>query len=391
MKFCRRAEGTVSARSIFKKAREDTRTTYHVYVAAALMEYYCTKDKKIAGNVFELGFKKFKDNHKYVLEYIEFLSHLNEDNNTRVLFERALTSGSLEADQTVDIWNKFIEFETNVGDLPGIKKVEKRRGQAFDLSETLMSCPTARLIDRYRFNELFPCTRDELSSMGYESSELLESLKNVSGNVLLSGSGLSGGLGLDSNFTTQTNTSGSGQIANASNNLSKDILRPDVFQMVPFKPKFKWITGEHRLPGGGFPLPPAAELLCQTLPPPDSFQGPFVVVDRLMDVFMNMRLPSDFVSPSFNGNGMAPSSRLFDTAKSASWSATVAPTHLSGTGDGGVRDSRSMSPSGSIAEKRRRTSKSRSREPRGSDDDDDSNLSAPANDIYRQRQQKRMK
>ena len=58
MKFCRRAEGTASSRKIFKKAREDPRTQHQAFVAAALMEYYCTKDTKIAGNVFELGFKK---------------------------------------------------------------------------------------------------------------------------------------------------------------------------------------------------------------------------------------------------------------------------------------------------------------------------------------------
>lgn len=43
MKFARRAEGIKSGRMIFKKAREDTRTRHHVYVTAALMEYYCSK------------------------------------------------------------------------------------------------------------------------------------------------------------------------------------------------------------------------------------------------------------------------------------------------------------------------------------------------------------
>ena len=125
MKFSRRVDGTTAARGVFKKAREDKRSSYHVYVAAALMEYYCTKDRKIAGNVFELGFKKFKDNEEYILAYVDHLSHLNgercimrkqirlqyllivvnllylfsEDNNTRVLFERALTSGSLQPNQ----------------------------------------------------------------------------------------------------------------------------------------------------------------------------------------------------------------------------------------------------------------------------------------------------
>ena len=43
MKFARRAEGIKSGRTIFKKAREDARTRHHVYVSAALMEYYCSK------------------------------------------------------------------------------------------------------------------------------------------------------------------------------------------------------------------------------------------------------------------------------------------------------------------------------------------------------------
>lgn len=43
MKFARRAEGIKSGRIIFKKAREDARTRHHVYVTAALMEYYCSK------------------------------------------------------------------------------------------------------------------------------------------------------------------------------------------------------------------------------------------------------------------------------------------------------------------------------------------------------------
>ena len=43
MNFARRAEGIKSARAVFKMAREDKRSTYHVFVAAALMEFYCSK------------------------------------------------------------------------------------------------------------------------------------------------------------------------------------------------------------------------------------------------------------------------------------------------------------------------------------------------------------
>lgn len=51
MKFARRAEGIKSGRSIFKKAREDVRTRHHVYVTAALMEYYCSKVSSAAPGV----------------------------------------------------------------------------------------------------------------------------------------------------------------------------------------------------------------------------------------------------------------------------------------------------------------------------------------------------
>ena len=393
MKFCRRAEGTASARKVFKKAREDARATEQVYIAAALMEYFCTKDRKIATNVFELGFKTYKNNPNYVQEYIKFLFHLNEDNNTRVLFERALTSDALSPEQTIDIWNKFLEFETNVGDLPGIKKVEKRRAQAFDLSDTLKSCPSARMIDRYRFNDLLPCSQDELTSMGYEYLNLIDSQnKTASAN--------SNGAASGTNSGTNTNASSSENVTNGTNKIIAEnvkTFKPDTSQMVPFKPKFKWVQGEHRLPGGGFPLPPAAEVLCQTLPPPDSFQGPFVQVDRMMESFMNMRLPNEYIPPTLTGNDYSHSSRLFDTAKAAAWN-DPPPDGISSSinSDNGERElskARSISPSGSALSdnaKRMRFSKSRSREPR-SDDEEDSNSSAPVNDLYRQRQQKKNK
>lgn len=51
MKFARRAEGIKSGRTIFKKAREDARTRHHVYVTAALMEYYCSKVSALPGSL----------------------------------------------------------------------------------------------------------------------------------------------------------------------------------------------------------------------------------------------------------------------------------------------------------------------------------------------------
>lgn len=56
---------------------------------------------------------------------MEFL--YTEDNNTRVLFERVLSSGGLTPTLSVEVWNRFLEFESNIGDLSSIVKVERRR------------------------------------------------------------------------------------------------------------------------------------------------------------------------------------------------------------------------------------------------------------------------
>jgi hypothetical protein len=44
-------------------------------------------------------------------------------------------------------------------------------------------------------------------------------------------------------------------------------------------------------PGGTFPMPPAAAGVCALMPPPTSFRGPFVAVDRLMHLFNRISLP----------------------------------------------------------------------------------------------------
>ncbi|KAH0550208.1 protein suppressor of forked isoform X1 [Cotesia glomerata] len=335
MKFARRAEGIKSARTVFKRAREDPRSRHHVYVAAALMEYYCTKDKNIAFRIFELGLKKFADNPDYILCYIDYLSHLNEDNNTRVLFERVLSSGSLEPEKSVDIWNRFLEFESNIGDLASIVKVEKRRSAVLEKLKEFEGKETAQLVDRYKFLDLYPCSTMELKSIGYHV----------------------GNLG-------RNNIGGSLQRSQDNEEVIAALPRPDISQMIPFKPKVHAVPGEHPVPGGAFPLPPAAAQLCTLLPPPGCFRGPFVAVDLLMDVFSRIQLPEQAPLPVAD-NGC--DTKLFDLAKSVHW---IVDESNDGLG---------------ISTKRRRTRI-------GADDSEDEDLPPPpANDIYRQRQQKRVK
>ncbi|KAL7036048.1 hypothetical protein ACKWTF_008672 [Chironomus riparius] len=265
MKFTRRAEGIKTARGVFKKAREDVRSRYHVFVAAALMEYYCSKDKDIAFRIFELGLKRFGGSPEYVLCYIDYLSHLNEDNNTRVLFERVLSSGGLTNQLSVQIWNKFLEFESNIGDLSSIVKVERRRSAVLENLKEYEGKETAQLIDRYKFLDLFPCTQPELKSVGYhEISSISTGQKVVQQNP-------------------------------EEEESQKVLPRPDFSQMIPFKPKANAYNGEHPMGGGTFPQPPALAALCAIIPPPVCYRGPFVSVDKLIDVFNQIKIDSTYI------------------------------------------------------------------------------------------------
>jgi cleavage stimulation factor subunit 3 len=132
MRFTRRTKGLDAARKIFKMGREDPRTTYHLYIAAANMEYYCTKDKQVAFKIYQLGAKKFPNLTEYMLLFIKFMANLNEDNNTRVLFERILSTNELSKDRIHEIWTEFLKFECAVGDLASILKVDKKRQKAIE-------------------------------------------------------------------------------------------------------------------------------------------------------------------------------------------------------------------------------------------------------------------
>ncbi|GIY24116.1 cleavage stimulation factor subunit 3 [Caerostris extrusa] len=248
MKFARRAEGIKAARAIFRKTRENTKAKYHVFVAAAWMEYYCSKDKTVAFKIFELGLKKYADNPDYILSYIDYLSHLNDDNNTRVLFERVLSSGSLPPERQV------------------ILKVEKRRAAVIEQLKEFEGKETALLVDRYKFQDLYPCTASELKSLGYK--EIIK--QHVSS--------------IPSAMPT---------FLDDDKDKKPPFPTPDTLQMIPFKPRQIYPTAAHPVPGGVFPPPPSASFLMTILPPPSSFQGPFVKIDDLMKVIRIWRPPEN--------------------------------------------------------------------------------------------------
>ncbi|XP_065209066.1 protein suppressor of forked isoform X2 [Planococcus citri] len=349
MKFARRAEGIKSARAIFKRAREDTRAKYQVFVAAALMEYYCSKDKNIAFRIFELGLKKFSNCPEYVICYIDYLSHLNEDNNTRVLFERILSSGGLEPAQSVEIWNRFLEFESNIGDLPSILKVEKRRSSVLEKIAEFEGKETAQIVDRYRFLDLYPCTHTELKSIGYNVVS-----KTVAKSI------------------HSTSSAPNPDVVDDTDQQQTHLPKPDINQMIPYKPKINAFPGEHPIPGGSFPPPPTASHLMTILPPPDCFNGPFVGVDSLINLFNKMNLPDRPPAPKGDHGYDA---RLFEFASSVHYVDNEDSFNNTNANTNNRVKKRKFGPGGIQLD----------------ESDEEDYFSPPINDIYRLRQQKKVK
>ena len=272
MHFERRTDGIKSARAIFKRAREDPRIQHQIYVAAALMEYYCTKDNNIAYNIFNLGLKKYHQNVDYILAYIDYMTHLNEDHNARVLFERILAiENSITKEYQLPIWNEFLKFESQVGDLLSIKKVEKRRLNVYSETKELEGRETLLLIDRYKFLNLLPCSNDELKLLGYKEQS--------SGNFL---------------FNENSTMNESNLLEQAARERRAVLPRPDIKHLMPFRPTRNPMPGSHPTPGGVFPLPDTALYLVKVLPPTRNFEGPFVMIDQLMERLTRMTIPDNF-------------------------------------------------------------------------------------------------
>ena len=86
MKFVRRAEGIKGARLLFSRFRKSPHCTFHLYLYSAFMEYHCSKDKSVAGKIFEVGMKSFGEDAVFVHEYLKFLIEINEENSSMFLF-----------------------------------------------------------------------------------------------------------------------------------------------------------------------------------------------------------------------------------------------------------------------------------------------------------------
>jgi hypothetical protein len=95
---------------------------------------------------------------------------ISEDTNTRVIFERLLNSENALPPERAgfvylsilipifliyrEIWDKYLEFESQVGDLTSVLNIDQRRRTVNPAKEEHNAL---WLIDRYRFLNLTPC------------------------------------------------------------------------------------------------------------------------------------------------------------------------------------------------------------------------------------------
>ncbi|CAI9104386.1 OLC1v1003045C1 [Oldenlandia corymbosa var. corymbosa] len=295
LRFLRRTEGAEAARKYFVDARKSPSCTYHVYVAYAMMAFCLDKDAKLAHTVFEAGMKRFMHEPSYILEYADFLARVNDDRNIRALFERALNL--LPPEESVEIWNRFIEFEQTYGDLSSMLKVEQRRKEALtradDDGESALENSLQDIVSRYSFRDLWPCSSKDLDHL-QQQEYLRKNITKKSEKVAPSDAVASAG----KNSTEVP--------AGASS--VKSVVRPDISRMNLYAPREKIglnTPGQPAVPvilpsavttGSGTPnvvdimktLPPALASFIANLP---AVEGPPLDVDFVLSVCLESNVP----------------------------------------------------------------------------------------------------
>lgn len=293
MRFVRRAEGMASFRNVFRVARQDTRVKYHAYIYVALVESHFSRTSEVPMRVLSMALDKFKDQIDFIDRCVNFATLPHDVNTTRIFFERIL-SINLSPDHATEVWDRFGELESNAGDLASIMQLEKRR--LLHLPEHFPNKHLALFIDRFRFLDLLPCQPSELKSMGFKDyiKSTSHSYTSICTQLTIANDTNPENIhkkDKESFFTSQHSYS-------EHSTRHKKIL-PRTNQMLPFKPKIGPMDGSFCVPGGVFPPPPMISDLLTKLPPPESFKGPFIVIDKFLTFLRGINMPDEYVLDSF--------------------------------------------------------------------------------------------
>ncbi|CAG8451583.1 6558_t:CDS:10 [Ambispora gerdemannii] len=290
-------EGVDASRGMFSKARKYPYCSYHIFIAAAWMEYHCNKDHKVAGNIFELGLRSYGGKPEYVIEYLDFLIKLNDDKNARALFERALLTVPVEKANL--IWDKYCEFENYYGDIESIRKIEQRRAEKYPDES-----PVIRFAQRHSYFNTNIIFSQEIGS-GKGRIDTRSSTPPPEKTVQISKSQEEDSSDrrklLESvypdryprpDFRKWVSYKPSADLpSRPSGTRSQGLGRPTETSFIPAQKQTQppaqvtWKQAQN-----GMILPEAVVNLLGTLPPPFLFQGPFVNTIELTEVMRTMKV-----------------------------------------------------------------------------------------------------
>eukprot|EP00038_Savillea_parva_P013449 m.8376 g.8376 ORF g.8376 m.8376 type:complete len:714 (+) comp2529_c0_seq1:271-2412(+) len=291
MRSMRRANGTKGMRDVFKIARQDTRCSHHVFVAAALMELSSAgKPETVCINVFELGIKKggFGSDAGYAKAFLDHLCHLTNQENTRDVFQRLLAD--MPTDQAEDIWRMFHAFECSYGTLQAVMDVERKLASLYPA--TLDNQPAKHLVGRFKFMDLMPATPAALATMGVDMVK--ESGGAGLADTTAPGDAASGGGGGGKGASAAVGDASDGTAAGDGSE-QLHLYGPDLRMHGPFKP-------QRESPPGVVYRSMVLDLLKQ-LPPPDQFRadaGFVVKVDVLLKELAKRDIPEPSTAPELN-------------------------------------------------------------------------------------------
>eukprot|EP00210_Caulerpa_lentillifera_P008433 g8045.t1 len=150
MRFLRRAVSVKASREMFVGISKSPNCTWEVYVAAAMLELR-SKEQQVAVRIFERGMLQFLSCPEFVLEYVNFLLGIGDIENTRAVFERALSVEVCAQSQA--LWDKYITALYEIGDLDTAMLVEERKREA--LGDSLVN-NFSSLIARYKIWDIWP-------------------------------------------------------------------------------------------------------------------------------------------------------------------------------------------------------------------------------------------
>lgn len=219
-------------------------------MAAALLEYYVNKDETVAKSIFDLGLKYYSDEISFLLQYIEFLFHRNEDNDMRELFNKIMNT--MSSSYSLELWNLFIKYEHLNGNIDKTKELLNKRSEYFP---NLDPSGIHGFVQRYRFLDLWPCSNGEYSTFVNPFTEKEEKTETTE-------------------ETKETD-------ASKNENMIK-VVMPDRSLLSIYKPDFITEPKPPVQPQIVKSKPDTLATLIKTLPKPEEWDGPLLDIDRLI-------------------------------------------------------------------------------------------------------------